>query len=593
MPIVDAPNLNHLWARLLVEELVRQGVHHFVVSPGSRSTPLTLAVADNPRATHTMHFDERAAGFFALGHAQATRRPVALVCTSGSAVANYLPAVVEASASQTPLVLLTSDRPPELLGCGANQAIDQFRIFGSYTRETVELPTPDPAVPPAYLLTTAARIVRAAYGPPAGPVQVNCMFREPLAPVDKDDRPEGYFNGIVDWLNGEQPYTSWRLPSRALDVIACDEVVGLARNAVRPLLIVGRLLDPASREAAAALAAYLGWPVFPDVCSGLRLHDVCNTVVPYYDLLLLDEHVRETYRPDLVLHLGGAFTSKRLAQHLADVRPTYVHLAVHPLRHDPDHLVTLRLEASVPPAAGRLRAMLPPGCRNVRDEAAVLRRSAAAAHTAALDLSESEEGICEIQVAHILSTIRPVGSVLFLGNSMPVREMDMFGEARGARGITASNRGASGIDGNIATAAGYAHATRQPTIAVVGDLTALHDLNALALARDMEAPFVIVVVNNDGGGIFHFLPIVDHKDVFEPWFGTPHGLSFDAAARMFDLRYACPTTAESFAGSLHAALDHVGATLIEVQTNRERNITLHRDVQAAARDAIAATFTQS
>lgn len=587
MPIVDAPNLNHLWARLLVEELLRQGAGHFVLSPGSRSTSLAVAVADNPRAAHTIHFDERAAGFFALGHAQASGKASVLICTSGSAVANYWPAVVEASASRTPLILLTSDRPPELLACGANQAIDQNRIFGDYTRDFVNLPTPTAEIGAEYLLTTVARCMRAALGAPAGPVQINCMYREPLAPVGPPDFGDTYMSNIAEWINSGEPYTTWSLPARSLASTACESVAARAASAKRPLLLVGRLVDPSAQAAVADLAAHLGWPVFPDVCSGLRLKHSTPNVVPWHDLLLLSDAACEKFRPDFVLHAGGAMTSKRLNQYLERVRPDYVHLADHPLRRDPGHQVGLRLEADVHAACAQLKAVLR---AQGTSRATRLRGAAESGHRAVIDLLAKNDDLSEIGVAIAVSRARPENGVLFLGNSMPVRDMDTFGAADGAGGITAANRGASGIDGNVATAAGYARATGQPAIAVLGDLTALHDLNALALLRDIETPFVLVVVNNDGGGIFSFLPIAKHGDVFDEFFGTPHGLSFGQAAAMFGLRYVAPGTMSQLTDTVRAALNTRGPTLVEVRTTRASNHELHVEAKDAATLAIDTTL---
>lgn len=564
---------------MLVEELIRQGVGHFVLSPGSRSTPLTVAVAENTKARHTIHFDERSAGFLALGLAQGSGKPVALVSTSGSAVANYWPAVVEASASRTPLILLTADRPPELLDCGANQAIDQNGIFGRYVRDAVNLPTPDANVAPAFLLTTIARALRAAHGAPAGPVQLNTMFREPLAPVPDDSVPEAYLANIERWLEGEEPYTRWWPANAGLDPAACEEVAARAAVAYQPLLVVGRLTGHVAREGARELGTHLGWPVFADVCSGLRFDNDLAHAVPHYDLLLQSEELRAAYRPDFVLHVGGAVTSKRLQQHLAAVRPVLALLNDHPLRQDPDHLVAFRLEGALGPACRRLKALLPKASSETAAWGGRLREASDTAYRTAV-AAVAEAGLSEIAVARQVSRARPEGGVLFLGNSMPVREMDMFGDATGAPGVTAANRGASGIDGNIATAVGYARATGQPVIAVIGDLTALHDLNALALLRGMETPFVLVVVNNDGGGIFHFLPIANYENVFEPCFGTPHGLGFAHAAQMFGLPYAAPETPEDLDGALKTGLTTPGPTLIEVRTDRPKNIALHRAVQA-------------
>src|SRR6056297_2674832 len=333
----DALDQNRLWADLLVEELVRGGVGLFCLAPGSRSTPLTVAVGSNPRAKHLIHFDERGTAFAALGYARATGRPAAWITTSGTAVANGLPAVVEASVDRVPLLLLTADRPPELRDTGANQTIPQPNLFGEYVRWRFDLPTPTPAIDPAFVLTTADQALHRAMGPPAGPVHLNCMFREPLAP-DPPDIPAEMPDGLQRWASSDGPYTRYEMPSRVTpdDVRAFTDRL---RAVERGLIVAGRFATRAEGAAAARLAETLGWPLLPDIGSQARLVD-SHVACPFYDQVLGSTAFAEAHAPEAVVHLGGRSTSKRLAQFVARSRPhTLAVVRDDPFRFDSDHRV--------------------------------------------------------------------------------------------------------------------------------------------------------------------------------------------------------------------------------------------------------------
>ncbi|MDQ1256204.1 MAG: 2-succinyl-5-enolpyruvyl-6-hydroxy-3-cyclohexene-carboxylate synthase, partial [Candidatus Hydrogenedentes bacterium] len=345
--MLNTTNINSLWGALIVEELRRNGVRFFCVSPGSRSAPLTVAVAENPGVEHVVHFDERGAAYHALGIARATGAPVALVCTSGTAVANYLPAVVEASQSRVPLILLTADRPPELLDAGANQTIGQPGIFGSYTRWAFTLPCPDTVIAPETVLTTIDQAVYRARRAPSGPVHLNCQYREPLAPVSANEDLGVYAARLASWREASAPWTSYSVPTTEPSDL--DALIQLIRTAQSGILAVGRLDSPDEREAVRTLARVLGWPAFPDVASGLRLGAPDVPFISHYDLLLLSKAFRDRCVPDVVLHIGGPVTSKRWMHYIEAVNPRhYILAANHPMRQDPAHRVTERIEADLP-----------------------------------------------------------------------------------------------------------------------------------------------------------------------------------------------------------------------------------------------------
>ncbi len=583
--IGDAPNIASLWSELIVEELIRHGVTAFHLAPGSRSAPLAVAVARNPRARWRMHFDERGMGYHALGEAAARGRPSVLVCTSGTAVANLFPAVVEAARAHVPLVLLTADRPPELQATGANQTIDQTRIFGDYAKWSVVLPTPTLDVAPEVLLTTVGQAVYRCVGAPAGPVHLDCPFREPLAPSPTGQDFSTYLSSVRGWRNGDGPYTTYGEPISGSDSGILKQVLARIDQTRHGVLVVGKLSSREESEAAMRLARALNWPTLPDVASGLRLGDIRAPLVHYFDQILLSERYRRLFRPQTILHLGGPVTSKRYLRQLEMQPPAnYILVANHPQRNDPAHRVTLRGELEIADFCG---AITPAVTRKGEDAWLYAFRNASMKVKELVQASVDESpDLTEIAVAQLVSRHIHEGTVLLLGNSMPIRDMDMYGFAGGAEITVAVNRGASGIDGLIATAAGWARGAEKPVTAVLGDLAALHDLNSLALVRGLEVPFVLVVVNNDGGGIFSFLPVAEFPDVFEPVFGTPHGLRLVHAAELFGLEYANPRTKDEFVEAYTQARDRRTPTLIEVLTDRRANFEVHRALQARIAEAL-------
>ncbi len=589
MSIFDppSPNLNRLWADLIVEELVRCGVDFFCLASGSRSTPLVTAVAAHPRARHVMHYDERGTAFFALGYGRATRRPAAWITTSGTALANGFPAVVEAAADGVPMLLLTADRPPELRHSGANQTIDQVRLFGDYARWFFDLPTPSTDVDPAMVLTTVDQAVYRAVRAPGGPVHLNAMFREPLAPTPDGRDYRVYAAGLAAWQASDEPYTRYAAAAPRVDPSQIEALGEKLRGVERGLLVAGRLHTRAEGEAALRLADRLGWPLLPDVGSQRRLGPCGATGVALYDQILGSEAFGAAHAPEAVLHVGGRPTSKRLAHFLARSRPRpYVVVNETPARLDPDHLVTHRLESDVVACCDALaEAVEAPAAASSWLAA---WRDAGAHAGAVLDAFFDEaDALSEPLVARLVSRHLPEDHALVTASSMPVRDVDMFGATDGPPARVAANRGASGIDGTVATAAGFSEGSGNPVTLLIGDLALLHDLNALALLR--TRPVVAVALNNDGGGIFHFLPIAEHTDVFEPYFGTPHGLTFEAAAALFGLAYHHPTTPEEFLKAYRVACRQATGSIIEVTTERRANHALHRDQLARVAGAVGAS----
>ncbi|MDK1021481.1 MAG: 2-succinyl-5-enolpyruvyl-6-hydroxy-3-cyclohexene-1-carboxylic-acid synthase [Candidatus Hydrogenedentes bacterium] len=594
--LLEAPNFNHLWAGLLIEELVRNGVDIFCICPGSRSTPLTWAVAEHPSAKSVVHFDERGAAFHALGIAKASGQPAAFICTSGTAVANAFPAVVEASMTHVPLVVLTADRPPELQDTGANQTIDQVNLFGGFVQRHAGLWGPAVSRDTSLIPSTIERCFRGV----SGPIHLNCMIDEPLAPVTEaasicpaEIPSEMSLPGAGNCKTGKTGRVPARKLARTVPVLPADDCAAAAegiQKATKGLVLVGGLSTVEETDAAGRLARALGWPALPDITSGLRTRAGENTVHYAVQLLSMKTFHDSLSETDLVLHIGGQFTSRPMLQFLGEInasgtrRIDYLRVTNHSRRLDPPQRVTQRIICDIAAFCEDLARRVQTQ-RGDRVESLVQASKGVAG---ILDSYILDSGpLTEAGVARIVTRDAPGNGVLFLGNSMPIRDADKYGAAEGHGGHVAAMRGASGIDGNIATAAGYARGLEKKVTAVIGDLAALHDLNSLALLKNLPAPLILVIINNNGGGIFHFLPIAEHPKHFEHFFGTPHGLSFDEIARAFDLAYFRPATNQDLRENYTAALERSESCIIEIQTDRQENLRLHHELDEKIAEALA------
>lgn len=572
---VEEASYNAWWATLLMEELHRQGVEQIYLSPGSRSAPLAAAAARHPHLTVTVHLDERGSAYAALGWGVARGRPAVVLTTSGTAAALCYPAVIEAAQSGVPLLVLTADRPPELRDCGANQAIDQVHLYGRYPRWFFELPCPAATVDPALVLTTAAQAVARSRGPIPGPVHLNLMFREPLLPAPDSPRPP-MPPQLAAWASSGRPFTECAGSER--EVGGIDRLVEFLGEAQRGVLIAGALSSVAEREAVAVLAETLGWPLWPDLLSGLRLGTRLPNSVPYIDLVLQAVDPDVVSAPDAVLWVGGPLVSKPVQQWLAGLGTTRLATLHLPGgRRDPGHRVDLVVESDVTATCLRLAEMEIPNRLEDGWTSVWTERSTVAA-AALAPLLEPDSELTEPGVARIMSRRLPPGHALLLGNSMPVRNMNTFAAADGPAGPVFGNRGASGIDGQVATACGLAAGVDTPLTALLGDLGTLHDLNALALVRKSPHPVTVVVINNDGGGIFHFLPVAGESDIFESCFGTPHGIGFEQAASLFGLPYHRVATHPELEQALQEAYAAGTSSLVEVVTDRSRHASLHQEL---------------
>nr|WP_086938181.1 2-succinyl-5-enolpyruvyl-6-hydroxy-3-cyclohexene-1-carboxylic-acid synthase [Thaumasiovibrio occultus] len=523
---------------LIIETLSRHGVTDICIAPGSRSTPLTLAAQAHGKLTIHTHFDERGLGFLALGLAKASHKQVAVITTSGTAVANLLPAVAEAHLTGEQLVLLTADRPQTLVDVGANQAIIQPGIFSSHVSNALNLPSPSQAHSPAWLVSSIDAVL---FGQHHGSVHINCPFPEPLY-GDEEVLFTDYLAPVATWLSSTKPFYNVLANYSLPDVPANWTTIQHQRGVV----IAGKL-SPGELSEVKVLARRLGWPLLADPQSG------GSSAWAGYDVWLNNPDCDAFLsQAEVVLQFGGRLVSKRLGAWLGKFSGEYWLIDPSTARLQPQHRPHTRIQASA--SDWVVEALcLAVEAPEQRDWAARL---------AALPTPWENDALNELSFAEQVPHWLVDGQDLFIGNSLVVRLIDMLASEWQAPVFT--NRGASGIDGLIATAAGVARARQRPLLTLIGDTSLLYDLNSLALLKATSQPMVIVVLNNDGGGIFDMLPVP--QDQKEALYRMPHGLSFSAAAAMFGLNYVQPTSLIEAEEAIQSGLAASGATLIEIVT---------------------------
>ena len=579
---MDPTNANTALASAFVEELARGGLRQAVVSPGSRSTPLAVALWRQAKIEVSVVVDERSAAFFALGAAQATGTPVALLCTSGTAAANYHPAICEADESAIPLVALTADRPAELRGVGAGQTIDQVKLYGDAVRWFCEVGTHE--ADDGGLLhyrSTACRALTAARGEPRpGPVHLNLPWREPLAPLPVEGAVTATDPLALEG-RAPRPLTAVTPIDMEPSAFLLEEVAGHIAESKSGVIVAGRQLDPELREPLAHLARVAGFPILAEPTSQLRCgpHDL-SRLVSTYDHLLRDESFRESVRPDLVLRFGETPTSKPLRTWLASCGADEIVVSPGGDWNEPTRRAAALLRADPTElAAGwaaRLSEERPAPARWLEAEAAAREALAAA-------LAEFGEPT-EPGLHAALGVAYADGDLVYTASSMPIRDQEAFLPPSDTDALFLCNRGANGIDGLISSGIGGAHATGRPTTIVTGDLGLLHDIGGLAALRDVSTPVRIVVIDNDGGGIFGFLPQAETLDAteFEALLGTPRGVNVAKAGELFGLPGRRLDALSDLPGALAA-----GTGLIEVPVDRRANVEAHRRLSAAVAKAVS------
>jgi len=581
----------YLLLRAFCDELARCGVEHACTSPGSRSTPLILSLVGERRISCWSHVDERCAAFFAVGAAKASGRPVAVTCTSGTAAANFAPAVIEAAHARVPLIVLTADRPAELRDIGAGQTIDQLKLYGDAVKWFFEVGVHD-ATPERlrWIRTLACRAYWTAAGGPPGPVHLNFPLREPLVhaePLPDDETGR----------DGGRPFVEFNRPVPATAPVA-QHPLG------RTVIVAGRdERSPQATTRLAAFAARVGIPLLADPLSGARSGPAA---IAHYDLLLRDPAFAAAHRPEVVLRVGDLPTSKPLRAWLGALDALQIAIDPDDVWHDPDSVVGLRVSAPYEVLLEGLAS----SDRVTAQEGWIDSWRAADTAAAGVIAATLADDLSEPMTAARLGALLPADATLFVASSMPVRDVEEFVPARADPPRVLSNRGANGIDGTVSSAFGAAAASAAagPLVLLIGDVALAHDIGGLLAARRLGLAITIVLINNDGGGIFHFLPVAGNRmararseqgrtadqagagprDPFEDHIATPHGLDFSAAAALYGCGHRLVTTIDEFDVAVAESLDAPTTTIIEIRTDREINVALHRRVSDAVLAALAA-----
>ncbi len=570
MPL-DFRNTNTLWASILVETLKWLGLTTAIICPGSRSGPLAVAFAQHPQVEAIPILDERSAAFFALGRARRISLPVALVCTSGTAAANFYPAVIEAHQSRVPLLVLTADRPPELRHCHAGQAIDHVKLYGHTPNWQVELALPslEPSIL-AYLRQTMVYAWERSQWPVPGPVHVNLPFRDPLAPVEDPEAmamatqvmPERFFSAVKP----QQQTVS--LPTAASLEMALEQW----RQCDRGVIIAGpaQPLDPEKYcWAIAQLSQSLGWPVLAEGLSPLRnWADINPNLVATYDLLLRNPDLGQQLAPNRVIRIGPLPTSKALRTWLDRTQPQQ--WIIDPADHnfDPLHGNTIHLRCPIETLV--LTLIKPSSPPSSPVPGPYLKHWLTEDHhahqtinTTLSDLPSLFEG----KVAWLLSQSLPLRTPLFIASGMPVRDIEDFWQPGTSQVQPYFNRGANGIDGTLSTALGMAH-RQQSSVLLTGDLALLHDTNGFLSQPHFQGHLTIVLINNNGGGIFGMLPIANFEPPFEVYFATPQNMDFAKLCATYGVGHKVIQSWEHLVQSLNP-LPVKGIRVLEVVCDRQ------------------------
>lgn len=576
----------YLLLRALCDELARCGIAGAVTSPGSRSTPIVLSLVRDGRFPCVSQVDERAAGFMALGMAKASGRPAVLACTSGTAAANYLPAVIEAREARVPLIVLTADRPPQLRDTGAGQTIDQIKLYGDAAKMFCEVGVHEATAPNLrWIRSLACRAVWTALGDRPGPVHLNLPLREPLVlgePLPADEPGGGGRADGRPWVVRARPTADAAAGAQSLAAIvesAPQGIVVLGRSE-RPVAAAGTASVLA--QAAEAFSAASGWPLLADPLSGARTG---SGAVAHYDALLRIPAFAGAARPSAVLRIGDLPASKPLREWLGGLDAIQVLLDPESAWEDPAQVCDLAIADEPAALLQALAQQLAERPGETQREWASAWLDADARAGAAIDQLLGEQ-ISEPRLARELGSVLPHDATLVVASSMPVRDVETFFAVRTDPPRVLSNRGANGIDGTVATAYGVASVSDGPVVLLIGDVALAHDIGSLMSARRTEIPLTIVLVDNGGGGIFDFLPAATQTDAFEAHIATPTQIDFESAAKTFGVGHLHVQTLEELRAALGHTLTSARTHLIHVRTSREENVTLHRAVWKAVGESL-------
>ncbi|MDB9509633.1 2-succinyl-5-enolpyruvyl-6-hydroxy-3-cyclohexene-1-carboxylic-acid synthase [Kamptonema animale CS-326] len=581
--MIDFRNTNTLWSSILVETWQRLGLNTAIICPGSRSTPLTIAFAQNSKVETIPILDERSAAFFALGIAKKTGFPVAVVCTSGTASANFFPAIIEAKESKNSLLILTADRPPEMRECHAGQAIDQVKLYGNYPNWQTELALPSAETGMLnYLRQTAIHAWEQALFPVPGPVHLNIPFREPLAPIPElattalqaKFSPENFFD-CCHFLPGNSEEYGRKISPKVESFLT-----DLFAQKYHKILIIAGIAQPQFPEiychAVAQISKSLGAPVLAEGLSPLRNYSQLNpALISTYDLILRHPEIAQKLTPDLVIQLGELPISKNLRTWLEDTQPRRWIIDPSDRNFDPLHGKTSHLRTSVEFIASILFERKFTESSSTNEYLQLWCNTEAKIRTAIDQKMNTINNIVEPKAAWLISQILPTATPIFIANSMPVRDVEFFWVPNNLNIQPFFNRGANGIDGTLSTALGIAY-RNQSSVLLTGDLALLHDTNGFLLTNKFVGHLTIILINNNGGGIFEMLPIAKFEPTFEEFFATPQNINFSQLCATYGVEHEIINSWEQLKQRLNP-LPSSGIRALELQTNRREDAQWRKD----------------
>jgi len=528
-------NINRVWASLIIDEFVKNKISHFYLSPGMRNAPLIAALSHfqnfHPDMELILCMDERAAAYRALGYSKATGKPSVLVCTSGTAMANYMPAVVEAKKSNLPLIVLSADRPPELTFCDDNQTMDQTKLYGNYVQGEMGLGAPSVEISPLALTSSLSNLIHKSLYPQKGPVHFNCAFREPLENTVQN-LPAQYLKLAEDQIKREGPSTRYMSSSTTPDKADLEEIAGILRHSKTGLLVIGSLNPYDDTEEVKKFIQLLNWPVYFDVSSSLKYaFNLSDNALPTFDHPEVQEALVKN-PPETVFHLGGRLTSKHYYSFLKQVPSiNLMTLSRNIEKEDPSHHTKMRINADINSSIRALNELLGSGLPKKK-----LQIEFEAFTKQKLNLID-EGPLAYPSISKTIVDKIKNDSILYIGNSTVVRSFDAYFSYENRKNLTiATNRGVSGIEGFIASSAGFIDGKQKEVYLIIGDVAFIHDLNSLYFLKDMKIPLKIILINNDGGGIFTLLPIHKEKEVLK-YITSPHGQTFEKAAVLAGISY--------------------------------------------------------
>lgn len=552
----NATNINLLWASLFIEELIRHDITDFCIAPGSRSTPLTLAVAKHNKAHAHVHFDERGLGFLALGLAQASQKPVVIITTSGTAVANLYPAVIEARQSGLPLIIVSADRPASLINCGANQAIEQHKIFAQYPAFFEQIVQPTTEIEANYLLTSIDNGLNTQQKQPA-PIHFNIAFAEPLYPSNKVIDYQPYLSSLKKWTTNGLPFTRF-IDSQSETIAESSQLTGK-----RVLIIAANMDSLAEAHALCRFSEKHHLPVFADIQSS---QSATKNNLHYYDLVLINEAFQELLQQaDIIIQFGEQLVSKRLTEFMTSFTGELQLVKRGETRIDPNHQLDIRYNCNAVEWIKAQKVAPSTLSQHWFESLQELHQEIAEGVISPFLVAQP---FSEMSIINQLDKQISKDAPLFIGNSMPIRFADMLMNNNQAEVFT--NRGASGIDGLLATAVGVAKNSQKTTTLLIGDSSFLYDLNSLALLAQLETTFIIIVINNDGGAIFNLLPVPEEQRT--DFYQLPHGLNFKASCEQFCIDYHNPNQLIDFTDTYNQCLQRKHS-LIEVTLENQQSAT--------------------